>query len=144
MREISAGEIEETVAQLCQQANYYLPDDVIAGLKDARQREEAPRAKKVFDIILENAEIAARDKVALCQDTGTAIVFLEVGQDVHIQGDLHQAILGGVSRGYKTGFLRSSMVRQPYAHHCTPGGGQPPMPQRALQERRTLEESEHG
>lgn len=111
MREITADAIRETVAQLCRDANYYLPDDVLAALQRAREQEDSPRAQKVLDIILQNAEIAARDRVALCQDTGTAVVFLEVGQDAHIQGGLHQAILEGVSEGYRGGFLRSSMVR---------------------------------
>ena len=127
MREIAAGTIQETVARLCHEANYFLPDDVIASLQPASRREESPRAKKVLDIILENAQIAARDKVALCQDTGTAIIFLEVGQEVHIQGDLHQAILQGISEGYKTGFLRSSMVRQPFSQRLNTGDNTPPV-----------------
>lgn len=127
MREISAEAIKQTVARLCQESNYNLPEDVIAALKEARRREEAPRARKILDIILENAEIAARERVALCQDTGTAVVFLEVGQDVHIRGDLSKAILEGVSEGYKTGFLRSSMVRQPFSKRINTGDNTPPV-----------------
>lgn len=125
MREISATAVKETVAQLCQEANYYLPDDVRAALEGARKKEEAPRAQKVLDMILQNAELAARNRVALCQDTGTCVVFLEVGQDVHIKGDLHKAIEDGVSKGYKTGYLRSSMVRQPFSKRLNTGDNTP-------------------
>jgi fumarate hydratase subunit alpha len=127
MREIGADAIRETVERLCQEANYYLPDDVVAALQAARQREEAPRAKKVLDTILQNAELAARNKMALCQDTGTTVVFLEVGQDTHIKGDLNQAINEGVSKGYKSGFLRSSMVRQPFSSRVNTGDNTPPV-----------------
>lgn len=127
MREIDDAAIRETVERLCQEANYYLPDDVVAALKNARQREEAPRAQQVLDIILQNAEIAGRDKVALCQDTGTTVVFLDIGQDAHVRGDLNQAIHDGVSRGYKSGFLRSSMVRQPFSRRLNTGDNTPPV-----------------
>lgn len=127
MREIDDAAIRETVERLCQEANYYLPDDVVAALKNARQREEAPRAQQVLDTILRNAEIAGRDKVALCQDTGTTVVFLDIGQDVHVRGDLNQAIHDGVSRGYKSGFLRSSMVRQPFSRRLNTGDNTPPV-----------------
>jgi fumarate hydratase subunit alpha len=127
MREINDAAIRETVERLCQEANYYLPDDVVAALKNARQREEAPRAQQVLDTILQNAEIAAQNKVALCQDTGTTVVFLDIGQDVHVRGDLNQAIHEGVSRGYKSGFLRSSMVRQPFSRRLNTGDNTPPV-----------------
>ncbi len=127
MREIDDAAIRETVERLCQEANYYLPDDVVAALKNARQREEAPRAQQVLDIILQNAEIAGRDKVALCQDTGTTVVFLDIGQDAHVRGDLNQAIHDGVSRGYKSGFLRSSIVRQPFSRRLNTGDNTPPV-----------------
>ncbi len=127
MREIDDAAIRETVERLCQEANYYLPDDVVAALKNARQKEEAPRAQQVLDTILRNAEIAGRDKVALCQDTGTTVVFLDIGQDVHVRGDLNRAIHEGVSRGYKSGFLRSSMVRQPFSRRLNTGDNTPPV-----------------
>lgn len=127
MREIDDAAIRETVERLCQEANYYLPDDVVAALKNARQREEAPRAQQVLDTILQNAEIAGRDKVALCQDTGTTVIFLDIGQDAHVRGDLNQAIHDGVSRGYKSGFLRSSMVRQPFSRRLNTGDNTPPV-----------------
>ncbi len=127
MREIDADAIRETVERLCQEANYFLPDDVVGALQAARQREEAPRAQKVLDTILQNADLAARNKMALCQDTGTTVIFLEVGQDTHIRGDLNQAIHEGVSKGYKSGFLRNSMVRQPFSSRINTGDNTPPV-----------------
>jgi fumarate hydratase subunit alpha len=127
MREIAASEIAETVARLCQEANYYLPEDVLEALRAARQREESPRARRVLDIILQNAEVAARERLALCQDTGTAVIFLEVGQDVHIQGDLHKALAEGVARGYTEGFLRKSIVRHPFSRRINTGDNTPPV-----------------
>jgi fumarate hydratase subunit alpha len=126
MREISATAVKEAVVNLCQEANYYLPDDVREALEAARKKEEAPRAQKVLDMILQNAALAAQNRVALCQDTGTCVVFLEVGQDVHVKGDLHQAIESGVATGYKTGFLRNSMVRQPFSKRLNTGDNTPP------------------
>lgn len=125
MREISATAVKETVAKLCQEANYYLPDDVRKALEDARKKEEAPQAQKVLDMILQNAALAGQNRVALCQDTGTCVVFLEVGQDVHVKGDLHQAIETGVAKGYKTGYLRNSMVRQPFSKRVNTGDNTP-------------------
>ncbi|MDP6560530.1 MAG: fumarate hydratase [Candidatus Binatia bacterium] len=127
MREIKAQDIKEAVSRLSQEANYNLPEDVVDAIRKAREREEASRAQKVLDTILQNAEFASQNKLALCQDTGTAVLFLELGQDVHIQGDLHQALLEGVSHGYKTGFLRSSMVRQPFSSRKNTGDNTPPV-----------------
>ena len=90
------------MARLSQEANYYLPEDVLVALKKARQQEEAPGAQKVLDMILRNSEIAEEKQIALCQDTGTTILFLELGQDVHlVGGDLTQALAEGVKQGYK-------------------------------------------
>ena len=79
MREVHISEITETVARLSQEANYYLPEDVVDALKKARLKEEAPRAQKVLDMILRNSEIAEEKQIALCQDTGTTVLFLEIG-----------------------------------------------------------------
>ena len=127
MREISAQQIAETVARLAQEANYYLPEDVLDALRAARAREDAPRAQKVLDVILKNAEVAAQGQIALCQDTGTTVIFLDIGQDVHIQGELHQALAEGVSRGYVGGFLRSSIVRRPFSRRLNTGDNTPPV-----------------
>lgn len=116
MRDIEAQEITKTVSRLFQEANLFLPDDVLASLRQAREIEESPVGREVLDKILENANISAREGIPLCQDTGTAVVFLELGQDAHIAGgDLYSAVNEGVRQGYDEGYLRKSMVRQPYS-----------------------------
>jgi len=116
MRDIKASEITKTVARLFQEANFFLGSDVLAALKQARKAEESPVGGEVLDRILENAEISAREKIPLCQDTGTALVLLELGQEVHlIGGDFYTAVNEGVRQGYDAGYLRKSMVRQPYS-----------------------------
>lgn len=116
MRNIEAQEIRKTVSHLFQEANFFLPDDVLACLKQARETEESPVGREVLDRILENADISAKERIPLCQDTGTAVVFLELGQDAHIVGgDLYTAVNEGVRQGYDEGYLRKSIVRQPYS-----------------------------
>ena len=116
MREIDVKEITRTVSRLFQEACHYLPEDVLNALKQARQAEESPIGREVLDNILKNAEIAAREQIPLCQDTGDAVVFLELGQDVHIVGgDLYSAINEGVRHGYTRGYLRKSMVSRPFS-----------------------------
>ncbi len=128
MREIHVSDITETVARLSKEANYYLPEDVLDALKKARREEEAPRAQKVLDMILRNSEIAEEKQIALCQDTGTTVLFLEVGQDVHlVGGDLYEALADGVRQGYKEGFLRNSMVKQPFSARINTGDNSPPI-----------------
>ena len=128
MREIHVSDITETVARLSQEANYYLPEDVLDALKKARREEEAPRAQKVLDMILRNSEIAEEKQIALCQDTGTTVLFLEIGQDVHlVGGNLHEALADGVRQGYKEGFLRNSIVKQPFSARINTGDNSPPI-----------------
>jgi len=116
MRDIEAQEITKTISRLFQEANFFLPDDVLASLRQARETEESPVGREVLDRILENAGISAKERIPLCQDTGTAVVFLELGQDVHIVGgDLYTAVNEGVRQGYNEGYLRKSIVRQPYS-----------------------------
>ncbi len=116
MRNIDSSEVAMTVSRLFCDANYFLPDDVLASLKRAREIEESPLGREVIDGILENADIAAKERVALCQDTGTALVFLELGQEVHIVGgDLCEAVNEGVRQAYREGYLRMSMVHQPFS-----------------------------
>jgi fumarate hydratase subunit alpha len=115
MKEIKAGDIASSVARLCMEANFFLGYDVLAALRRARESEESPVGRQVLDQILENASIAAKEEMPLCQDCGLAIVFVELGQDVHIvDGDLYQAIDEGVRQGYADGYLRKSVVRQPF------------------------------
>ncbi len=116
MREIEASLISQTVARLCQEANFFLNDDVLQALTEARNKEESPLAQQTLDQLLENARLAGGEQLPLCQDTGTAIVFLEIGQDVHITGgNLYEAIEEGVRQGYEKGYLRKSIVRQPFS-----------------------------
>lgn len=116
MKEISTSDISDTVARLCMEANYFLGNDVLSALKKARDKEQSPVARQVLDHILQNAEIAAEEQMPLCQDCGLAIVFLDLGQEVHIVGgDLFQAIDEGVRRGYADGYLRKSAVKQPFS-----------------------------
>ena len=113
MREIRASHITDTVARLCVEANRQLPQDVRSRICAAYADEPWPIAKEVLGRILENADIAAERPQPICQDTGMACVFVELGQEVHIAGDLNEAIHAGVRRGYTDGFLRKSVVRDP-------------------------------
>lgn len=116
MRDIDAKEVTQTVSRLFQEANFFLPEDVLASLNQARELEESPIGREVIDRILENSDIASKERIPLCQDCGAAVVFLELGQEVHIVGgDLYTVVNEGVRKGYKEGYLRQSMVRQPYS-----------------------------
>ena len=116
MRDIDCKQITETVSSLFQEACLYLPEDVLAALKQAKEKEESPVAKDVFDQILQNTEISSKEKIPLCQDTGAAVVLLELGQEVHVTGgDLCTAINEGVRQGYEKGYLRKSMAHQPFS-----------------------------
>ncbi len=116
MRAIDCKQVIEIVSNLFQEACTYLPEDVLNAIKRARQSEQSPVAQAVLDRILENTRTAAEEKIPLCQDTGTAVVFLELGQEVHITGgELYSAINEGVRQGYEKGYLRKSMARQPYS-----------------------------
>ncbi|MDR1693519.1 MAG: fumarate hydratase [Oscillospiraceae bacterium] len=113
MREIPAGLVAETVARLCIEANTVAGSDIVEALRRglAREKDETPRM--VLRTLLENAEIAKADSMPICQDTGMAVVFLEVGQEVYISGNLTEAVNEGVRRGYRDGYLRNSVVRDP-------------------------------
>lgn len=114
MRKINTQQITETVKRLCIEANYYLGDDVIAALKKAQKAEESPTGKEIIRQIIENSSIAREEKMPLCQDTGFVVVFLELGQKLNIDGaDLYQAVNEGVRQGYKEGYLRPSIVKDP-------------------------------
>ena len=113
MRTIQASQISETVRRLCIEANTRLPDDIRRRLDEAAQAEPWPLARNILGILKKNYEIAEQTDVPICQDTGMACVFLEIGQDVHIEGDLRAAVDEGVRRGYTEGYLRKSVVRDP-------------------------------
>lgn len=114
MREIHVNEIINAVRDLCIEANYYLNDDIKNAFFKSRDEESFKLAKDIMDILIKNAEIAKNENMPMCQDTGMAVVFLEVGQDVHILGgNLKDAINEGVRRGYIEGYLRKSVVKDP-------------------------------
>lgn len=116
MREINTEQIIQEVARLCIEANYYLGEDVLDALRNAREKEISPVGRAVLDQILQNAEIAAQGELPLCQDTGLTVVFLELGQDVHVVGgDLYRAVNEGVRQGYQKGYLRKSVVDKPFS-----------------------------
>ena len=110
MREIDVGVITETVKGLCMEANFDLGQDVLDAFEKAKAEEESPAGVEILGQLEENASIAAQERVAICQDTGIAVVFVEMGQDVHlVGGDLNDAINEGVRQGYRDGYLRKSL-----------------------------------
>lgn len=113
MKIISAKKITKNISQLCIKANLDLRNDVLAALKLARSKEKNQRARNILDAIVKNAFIARKERLAICQDTGIPCVFVEVGQDVKIKGDLKKAVNKGLLEGYKKGFLRESIVKDP-------------------------------
>ncbi len=114
MREIDVSEITKAVKEMCISANYELSSDMKKALGDARNKEESELGKQIFSQLEENLEIAKNDKIPICQDTGMAVFFFKVGQDVHfIGGNLTDAVNEGVRQGYTEGFLRKSVVSDP-------------------------------
>ena len=114
MREIYVDKITEAVRDMCIEANYRLSEDIRLALEDGLKNEENPVAKSVLGDILKNAEIARESEVPICQDTGMAVLFLEIGQEVHfVGGNLYDAVNEGVRRGYEEGYLRKSVVKDP-------------------------------
>src|SRR4030066_1868775 len=116
MRDIDCKQITETVSNMFQEACLYLPEDVLTALNQAREKEESPVAKDVLSQMIQNTEVSVKEKIPLCQDTGAAVVLLELGQEAHITGgDLYTCINEGVRQGYDEGYLRKSMVNQPFS-----------------------------
>lgn len=116
MREIKTDDITQTVARLFEHSCHYLPEDVLAALKKAREEEKSPVSRDVLDRILENVDVAGKEQIPLCQDTGLSIIWLELGQEACITGgDLYTAVNEGVRQGYANGYLRKSVVAQPFS-----------------------------
>lgn len=113
MREIKSEQITKVVRDLCIEANCHLPEDIKERIQGLKCSENFPIAQTILDKIIENFNIADMDDVPICQDTGLALVFLEIGQDVHIEGNLTEAVNEGVRRGYTEGYLRKSCVKDP-------------------------------
>ena len=126
MRVVNVSEIRDVVEKLCIESNYYLPEDVRIALENALEVEESPLGKEIIQDILKNQEIARIKNVPICQDTGLAVLFLELGQDVRlIGGALEEAINEGIRRGYEKGYLRKSTVDDPFMERKNLGDNTP-------------------
>ena len=120
IRTIQVGEITRNIKEMCIEANHFLSEDMDCALKNAEQTEKAPLGKQILGQLQENLEIAAKDMIPICQDTGMAVIFLEIGQDVHLEGGLlEEAVNEGVRQGYTEGFLRKSVVKDPLIRENT-------------------------
>ena len=113
MREINASEITRNIKEMCIDANLYLSEGMKDLINMAEKKEESPLGKKIMGQLQENLVIAEREDIPICQDTGMAVVFIEVGQNVHIEGNIEEAINEGVRQGYTEGYLRKSVVKDP-------------------------------
>ncbi len=113
MRIIEAKEITEAVKNMCIEANYYLPCDILSSIKKAEENEKSATGREILGKIIKNAEIARSNKMAICQDTGMAVFFVEIGSGVYVNGNLTDAINEGVRQGYAEGNLRKSIVSDP-------------------------------
>ncbi|MDI7276568.1 MAG: fumarate hydratase [Anaerolineae bacterium] len=128
MREIEAHAVAEAVARLCQEACIELGEDVVQALERALQDEVSPVGRAVLEQILENARVARAERMPLCQDTGLTVVFVELGQDARVVGgSLSDAIAEGVREGYTAGYLRKSVVNQPYSARVNTRDNTPPV-----------------
>ena len=120
MRTIDVSEITENIKEMCMEANHYLSKDMDNEMKKAVEKEESPLGKQILLLLQENLQIAAEDRIPICQDTGMAVIFIEIGQDVHfVGGILEDAINEGVRQGYKEGYLRKSVVGDPIIRENT-------------------------
>ena len=120
IRTVKTSEITENIKEMCIEANYYLSRDMDAAMKNAAATEESELGQKILNQLQDNLEIADKEQIPICQDTGMAVVFIEVGQDVHFEGDaIEDAINEGVRQGYVEGYLRKSVVKDPLIRENT-------------------------
>ena len=120
MRSINVEEITKNIKEMCIEANYYLSEDMSKALKNATETEKSPLGKQILNQLQDNLEIAGKDMIPICQDTGMAVVFLEVGQEVHFEGGLiEDAVNEGIRQGYVDGYLRKSVVNDPIIRENT-------------------------
>lgn len=120
MREIQVQEITKNIKEMCIEANHFLSKDMTDAMADAAASEESPLGRRILSQLQDNLKIAAKDMIPICQDTGMAVVFLEVGQDVHFEGGLlADAVNEGIRQGYTEGYLRKSVVRDPLIRENT-------------------------
>lgn len=128
MRELDVSKVAQAVEELCITACYDLPPDVLKALEQAQKAEESDVGREILGICIENAKVAAKERVPICQDTGVTIVFLEVGQDLRlVGGDLSAAVTEGVRQGYSKGYLRKSVVVDPLFTRKNTGDNTPPV-----------------
>ena len=126
MRDINVSEVTSTIAKLCMDSCYYLPEAVKAKIRAAAETEESPLGKEILNTLIENFELSQKKAVPLCQDTGLTVLFLEIGQEVpFVGGDLYEAIHAGVSKGYVDGYLRKSSVGDPVFDRKNSGDNTP-------------------
>ena len=120
MRTVNVDKVTEAVREMCINANYFLSSDMQKKLKEAAEQEESPLGKQILCQLQENLQIAGEDQIPICQDTGMAVIFLEIGQEVYFEGgDLTEAVNEGVRRGYAEGYLRKSVVGDPLIRENT-------------------------
>lgn len=120
IRTINIKEITTNIKEMCIEANHFLSEDMERAMKQAEKVEQSPLGKQILEQLEENLQIAADDMIPICQDTGMAVIFLEIGQDVHLQGgSLEDAVNEGVRQGYVEGFLRKSVVKDPLIRENT-------------------------
>nr|WP_288722658.1 fumarate hydratase [uncultured Sellimonas sp.] len=120
MRTVNVSEITEQIKEMCIEANHYLSEDMKNALSESEKQEKSPLGKQILCQLQENLKIASEDMIPICQDTGMAVIFLEIGQDVHLEGGpLEDAVNEGVRQGYQEGYLRKSVVRDPIERENT-------------------------
>src|SRR3990172_7674447 len=126
VRKLAASAITEAVRELCIEINYMVPEEMVTLVKRARELEESPLGRQVLDLLIRNQELAAEGEYPYCQDTGYTVIFIDLGQDVHVTGaDLYDAVNEGVRRGYADGYLRGSIVRDPIFDRRNTGDNTP-------------------
>ncbi len=126
VREIDASEITRVVRDLCIEINYKVPEEMVALVKRARELERSPLGQQILDLLIRNQELAAEGEYPYCQDTGYTVIFIDLGQDVHVTGvDLYDAVNEGVRQGYGDGYLRGSIVRDPLFDRKNTGDNTP-------------------
>ena len=126
LREIDADRIAQVVRELCMEICYVVPPEMVELMKRAREREESPIGREILDLLIKNQDLAAEGEYPYCQDTGYTVVFLDIGQDVHVTaGDLYGAVNRGVAEGYMDGYLRGSIVRDPLFDRKNTGDNTP-------------------
>jgi fumarate hydratase subunit alpha len=113
MRNLDLTKVTDAVEKMCMEANFYLGSDVLNSLRKIAKTEVSPVGKNILDQIVTNHELAEQNQVPMCQDTGIVVAFLEIGTEVHIEGDIYEAVNEGIRRGYENGYLRKSVVKDP-------------------------------